>query len=73
MKGVLYDYKGQKLYQAEIARLEGVSRTTLADWYKKTNDIMLAKEHLRHSSVKITEQHYVHIEEDDLARAVCGV
>lgn len=41
--------------------------------YKKTNDIMLAKEHLRHSSVKITEQHYVHIEEDDLARAVCGV
>ena len=40
--------------------------------YKDTNNIMLVKEHLRHSSVKITERHYVKIEESDLAMAICG-
>lgn len=39
MKGELYEYKGQMLSQAEIARLEGINRSTLADWYKKTNNM----------------------------------
>ena len=29
------------LSQAEIARLEGINRQTLADWYKKTGDMIL--------------------------------
>lgn len=58
MKGVLYDYKGQKLYQAEIARLEGVSRTTLADWYKKTNDMEKAVEGAKKSLAQRNIQYY---------------
>ena len=42
MKGELYEYNGQMLSQAEIARLEGINRQTLADWYKKTGDMILA-------------------------------
>ena len=41
MKGELYEYNGQMLSQAEIARLEGINRQTLADWYKKTGDMIL--------------------------------
>ena len=42
MKGELYEYNGQMLSQAEIARLEGINRSTLSDWYKKTGDMTLA-------------------------------
>ena len=42
MKGELYNYNGQMMTQADIARLEGISRQTLADWYKKTKDMTLA-------------------------------
>ena len=42
MKGELYNYQGQLLTQAEISRLEGINRATLADWYKKTGDMALA-------------------------------
>ena len=44
MKGELYEYNGQMLSQASIARLEGINRSTLADWYKKTGDMALAVE-----------------------------
>ncbi len=42
MKGKIYEYNGQMLSQAEIARLENINRQTLADWYKKTGDMTLA-------------------------------
>ena len=42
MKGELYNYNGQLMTQADIARLEGINRSTLADWYKKTHDMVLA-------------------------------
>ena len=42
MKGELYEYKGQMLSQADIARMEGINRSTLADWYKRTGDMALA-------------------------------
>ena len=44
MKGELYEYNSQMLSQASIARLEGINRSTLADWYKKTGDMALAVE-----------------------------
>lgn len=39
MKGELYEYNGKQMTQAEIAREEDISRSTLADWYKKTNNM----------------------------------
>lgn len=42
MKGELYSYNGQNLTQAAIAKLEGINRATLADWYKRTGDMELA-------------------------------
>lgn len=39
MKGELYEYKGQMLSQADISKLEGINRSTLADWYKKTENM----------------------------------
>lgn len=44
MKGELYEYNGQMLSQASIAKLEGINRSTLADWYKKTGNMKLAVE-----------------------------
>ena len=44
MKGELYEYKGEKLTQASIAKREGINRSTLADWYKKTGNMVLAVE-----------------------------
>lgn len=58
MKGELYDYKGQKLTQAEIARLEGINRATLADWYKKTNDMEKAVEGAKKSLAQRNIQYY---------------
>ena len=58
MKGELYDYKGQKLTQAEIAKLEGIHRTTLADWYKKTNDMEKAVEGAKKSLAQRNIQYY---------------
>lgn len=39
MIGKLYDYKGEKLTQAQIAQRENINRSTLADWYKKTGNM----------------------------------
>lgn len=39
MIGELYDYKGEKLTQAQIAKRENINRSTLADWYKKTGNM----------------------------------
>lgn len=39
MKGELYEYNGKQMTQAEIAREEEINRATLADWYKKTNNM----------------------------------
>lgn len=39
MKGELYEYNGQKLSLADIAKDQDVNRTTLMDWYKKTGDM----------------------------------
>lgn len=39
MKGELYEYNGQYLSQAEIAKKEKINRSTLADWYKKTGNM----------------------------------
>ena len=44
MKGELYNYNGHLLSQADIAKLEGINRSTLADWYKKTGDMIKAVE-----------------------------
>ena len=42
MKGELYEYNGQYLSQAEIAKKEKINRSTLADWYKKTGNMAVA-------------------------------
>ena len=39
MRGELYEYNGQMLSQADISKLEGINRSTLADWYKKTGNM----------------------------------
>lgn len=39
MKARLYEYKGQMLSQMDIAKLEGINRYTLSDWYKKTKNM----------------------------------
>ena len=44
MKGELYEYNEQLMTQAQIAKLEDINRTTLADWYKKTGDMKKAVE-----------------------------
>ena len=44
MIGEYYDYKGEKLTQAQIAQREGINRSTLADWFKKTGSMESAVE-----------------------------
>lgn len=39
MKGELYEYDGGWMTQAEISQKEEISRSTLADWYKKTGNM----------------------------------
>ena len=39
MQGKLYDYKGAQLLVSQIAHLEGISRQTLEDWIKRTDNI----------------------------------
>lgn len=39
MKGESYEYNGKQMTQAEIASEVGINRATLADWYKKTNNM----------------------------------
>lgn len=58
MKGELYNYKGQLMTQADIARLEGINRTTLADWYKKTQDMVLAVEGAKKSLAQRNISYY---------------
>ena len=49
MIGEYYDYKGEKLTQAQIAQREGINRSTLADWFKKTGSMELAVDGARKS------------------------
>lgn len=42
MRGELYEYNGQMMSQADISKLEGINRSTLADWYKKTGNMIEA-------------------------------
>ena len=58
MKGELYNYKGQMLTQADIAKLEGINRSTLADWYKKTHDMVLAVEGAKKSLAQRNISYY---------------
>ena len=58
MRGELYEYNGQMLSQAEIARLEGINRQTLADWYKKTGDMSLAVAGAKKSSAQRNISYY---------------
>ena len=44
MIGEYYDYKGEKLTQAQIAQREGINRSTLADWFKRTGSMESAVE-----------------------------
>ena len=44
VKGPLYEYQGEMLTQADIAKKTGINRATLADWYKRTQDMNLAVE-----------------------------
>lgn len=44
MKGELYEYNEQLMTQAQIAKLEDINRSTLADWYKRTGDMKKAVE-----------------------------
>lgn len=44
MRGELYEYLGEMLSQADIAKKEGINRQTLADWYKKTGNMIEAVE-----------------------------
>ena len=44
MKGELFEYNGEMLTHAEIARRTGIHRATLADWYNRTKDMNLAVE-----------------------------
>lgn len=39
MQGKLYDYNGEQLLVSQIAHLEGISRQTLEDWIKRTDNI----------------------------------
>ncbi len=60
MKGEVYDYEGELLTQAEIARKEGINRSTLADWYKKTGNMVeavaKAKKSLAQRNIKYYEE-----------------
>jgi len=58
MKGELYNYKGQMLSQTDIAKLEGINRSTLADWYKKTGDMIKAVEGAKKSLAQRNIQYY---------------
>lgn len=40
MRGELYEYNGEMLSQADIAKKEGINRQTLSDWYKKTKNMV---------------------------------
>ena len=44
MRGELYEYFGEILSQADIAKKEGINRSTLSDWYKKTGNMIEAVE-----------------------------
>ena len=44
MRGELYEYFGEMLSQADIAKKEGINRSTLSDWYKKTGNMIEAVE-----------------------------
>ncbi len=58
MKGPLYEYNKLMMTQAEIAKLEGISRSTLADWYKKTGDMNLAVAGAKKSLAQRNIQYY---------------
>ncbi len=58
MKGELYNYKGQMMTQADISKLEGINRSTLADWYKKTHDMVLAVEGAKKSLAQRNISYY---------------
>lgn len=58
MKGELYNYNGQMMTQADIAKLEGINRSTLADWYKKTHDMILAVEGAKKSLAQRNISYY---------------
>lgn len=49
MRGELYEYNGEMLSQADIAKKEGINRSTLADWYKKTGNMIEAVEGAKRS------------------------
>ena len=50
MKGELYEYNGQMLTQFEIARLTGINRSTLADWYNRTGNMNEAVRQMRENN-----------------------
>ena len=58
-----YDYKGEKLTQAEISRRTGINRTTLADWYKRTGDMDSAVE----GALRIQSQRSIEFNGENLA------
>ena len=58
MKGELYNYKDQMMTQADIAKLEGINRSTLADWFKKTHDMVLAVEGAKKSLAQRNISYY---------------
>lgn len=52
MRGELYEYNGELLSQADIAKKEGINRTTLADWYKKTGNMVEAVKEAKKSQAQ---------------------
>ena len=58
MKGELYEYNDKMMTQAEIARLEGINRSTLADWYKKTGNMYEAVKGAKKSQAQRNISYY---------------
>jgi len=58
LKGELYEYNDTMMTQAEIARLEGINRSTLADWYKKTGNMYKAVEGAKKSQAQRNISYY---------------
>lgn len=52
MRGELYEYNGEMLSQADIAKKEGINRSTLADWYKKTGNMIDAVAGAKESQIQ---------------------
>lgn len=58
MKGELYEYNNKMMTQAEISKLEGINRSTLADWYKKTGNMYKAVEEAKRSQAQRNISYY---------------